>query len=387
MIASASRNLLSMTTILPRSICWTSPESSSPTFPENSWRMRVRSPSRTRWMMRCFAAWTAVRPNCSNGTSSSRTSPGWKSGSSNRASSSVTWVPGSSTASTTVFSTTMRIDPFISSIPISARTLGPYRFTSAAWSPSLSRSISSPRSSCFVLVSSRIAETTSVALAISVLSPQSSVFSIAAQARITDLVETVRPLGAALRRDHYRSLIRHRHDPGTYTTQTSDLYRHIPAHELHPVAMPTHGPLDPRARHLQDVAIAEGPPPPAAPAAPAVRVEPLLERPADPAAVFDRDVPWRTVNADLDERSVRRPADAQVGQIEPQRFEPGSEGLDKTLSEHGKKSAGRTSLASGWECSRGLPYDNRAPGRCRRPSVRPARATRDARRSGHAPRR
>src|SRR2546422_10029915 len=51
--------------------------------------MRVRSPSRTRWMMRCLAAWTAVRPNCSNGTSSSNTSPGWKSGSSNRASSAV----------------------------------------------------------------------------------------------------------------------------------------------------------------------------------------------------------------------------------------------------------------------------------------------------------
>src|ERR1041384_3629878 len=47
MIASASRNLLSMTTILPRSICWTSPESSSPTLPENSSRMRERSPSRT----------------------------------------------------------------------------------------------------------------------------------------------------------------------------------------------------------------------------------------------------------------------------------------------------------------------------------------------------
>src|SRR6266436_3336028 len=327
MIASASRNLLSMTTILPRSICWTSPDSSSPTFPENSSRMRLRSPSRTRWMMRCFAAWTAVRPNCSKGTSSSSTSPGWKSGSSNRASSSVTWVPGSSTASTTVFSTTMRIDPFISSIPISERTLGPYRFTRAACRPSLSRSISSPRSSCFVLVSSRIAETTSVALAISVLSPQSSVFSFASQTGITDLVEPVRPLRAAVRRENHRFLIRHRHDPGTYAAQSSDLHVHVAADELDPMAMPAHGPLDPRARHLQDIPIAQG----------TARIEPLFERPADPAAVFDRDVPRRTVNADLDERSVRRTADAQVGQIEPQCFHPGPEGLDKTLSEHEKK--------------------------------------------------
>jgi len=90
MIASASRNLASMTTILPRSICCTSPDRSSPTLSENSSRMRARSPSRTRWMMRCFAACTAVRPNASNGTSSSSTSPTWKSGSSKRASSSAT---------------------------------------------------------------------------------------------------------------------------------------------------------------------------------------------------------------------------------------------------------------------------------------------------------
>src|SRR3989449_1565915 len=327
MIASASRNLLSMTTILPRSICCTSPDSSSPTLPENSSRMRVRSPSRTRWMMRCLAAWTAVRPNCSNGTSSSNTSPGWKSGSSNRASSSVTWVPGSSTASTTVFSTTIRIDPFISSIPISARTLGPYRFTRAACRPSLSRSISSPRSSCFVLVSSRIAETTSVALAISVLSPQSSVFSFASQTGITDLFEPVRPLQAALRRENHCFLIRHRHDPGTYPAQSSDLHVHVAADELDPMAVPADGPPDPRARTHKDIPIAQG----------TTRIEPLFERPADTAAVFDRDVPRRTVNANLDERSVRRTADAQVGQIEPHCFQPGPEGLDKTLSEHEKK--------------------------------------------------
>src|SRR5216117_497841 len=93
MMASASRNFASITTILPRSICCTSPESSSPTLSVNSSRMRDRSPSRTRWMMRCFAACTAVRPNVSNGTSSSSTSPTWKSESSNRASSSDTWEP------------------------------------------------------------------------------------------------------------------------------------------------------------------------------------------------------------------------------------------------------------------------------------------------------
>src|SRR2546427_12996150 len=60
-MASASRNLASITTILPRSICCTSPESSSPTLSVNSSRMRARSPSRTRWMMRCFAACTAVQ--------------------------------------------------------------------------------------------------------------------------------------------------------------------------------------------------------------------------------------------------------------------------------------------------------------------------------------
>src|ERR1051326_1735243 len=42
MIASASRNFASMTTILPRSICCTSPERSSPTLSANSSRMRAR---------------------------------------------------------------------------------------------------------------------------------------------------------------------------------------------------------------------------------------------------------------------------------------------------------------------------------------------------------
>ena len=59
MIASASRNLFSMMTSLPRSICWISPDSSSPTLSANSSRIRARSPSRTRWMIRCLAACTA----------------------------------------------------------------------------------------------------------------------------------------------------------------------------------------------------------------------------------------------------------------------------------------------------------------------------------------
>src|SRR6266496_313513 len=336
MIASASRNLFSMTTILPRSICCTSPESSSPTLPENSSRMRVRSPSRTRWIMRCLAAWTAVRPNCSNGTSSSSTSPGWNSGSSNRASSSAIWVPGSSTASTTVLSTTIRIDPFSSSIPISERTLGPYRFTRAACRPSLSRSISSLRSSCFVLVSSLIAETTSVVFAI--IRPQSSVIGLGDQPSVAGLIEAVRALGTTVRCQDHGILIRDSDDPCSDPSHPRQFHVHVAAYELRPMPVPAHGPLDPRARYLQDVAITQG----------TARIEPLFERSADPAAVFDRDVPWRTVNADLDERSVRRTADAQVGQIEPQCFQPGSEGLDKTLSEHGKKSAGRTSPASRW---------------------------------------
>ncbi|OLB50545.1 MAG: hypothetical protein AUI08_05305 [Gemmatimonadetes bacterium 13_2_20CM_2_65_7] len=72
----------------------------------------------------------------------------------------------------------------------------------------------------------------------------------------------------------------------------------------------------------------------------------MLQRSADPAAVLDRDQPWRTVDSDLDERPVRRTADAKIGQIEAHRLEPAAEGLDETLSEHGKKSAGRTSPAS-----------------------------------------
>src|SRR5207247_6170278 len=136
--------------------------------------------------------------------------------------------------------------------------------------------------------------------------------------------------------------------------------------------VPAHGPLDPRARHLQDIAIAQG--------APTIRIEPLLEGSADPTAIVYRDVPWRTVNADLDERSVRRTADAQVGQIEPQCVQPGSEGLDKTLSEHEKKARAELRPHHVGECSRGVPRVNRAAGRGTPPSVRRDRVSRGGRR-------
>ena len=67
-------------------------------------------------MMRCLAAWTAVRPNSAKSTGISITSPTWNSGSSKRASSSEISRPESSTSSTTVLSSTMRILPLSSSI-------------------------------------------------------------------------------------------------------------------------------------------------------------------------------------------------------------------------------------------------------------------------------
>ena len=88
--------------------------------------MRDRSPSRTRCMIRCFAAWTAERPNASNGTSSSRTSPIWKSGSSQRASSKLICEAASSTSSTTRRNTTTFMMPSFSSIVISEFAVGPY---------------------------------------------------------------------------------------------------------------------------------------------------------------------------------------------------------------------------------------------------------------------
>ena len=61
------------------------------------------------------------------------------------------------------------------------------------------------------------------------------------------------------------------------------------------------------------------------------------QRPADTGAVLNGDGPWRAVDSDLDERAIRRAADAQVGQVEPQLRQPGPKGLDETLSEHEKK--------------------------------------------------
>src|SRR5947207_1997051 len=65
--------------------------------------MMSRSASRTRWMMFCFAACAAMRPNFSGGSFASSWSPISASGSSSRrAASSVTWLSASSIVSTTV---------------------------------------------------------------------------------------------------------------------------------------------------------------------------------------------------------------------------------------------------------------------------------------------
>src|SRR3989442_665451 len=326
MIASASRNFASMTTILPRSICCTSPDKSSPTLSENSSRMRARSPSRTRWMMRCFAACTAVRPNASNGTSSSSTSPTWKSASSKRASSSATWVPGSSTVSTTVRSTAMRIVPLSSSIPISARTFGPYRFTRAACSPSLSRSSSSVRSSCLVLVSSRIAETTSLVFVV-----MGSSSPIHRQTRVANSGQRHRPRRSPLGLEHDRRLVGNGHDTRPHAPEPRHRRLDLAAHEPHPMPMPAHGSFEPRARHLEHVAASQR----------TVRVEPRLERPARRPTIVHRHtsrrLAGRPFDAHLNERPVLRAADAEVGQFEAQRVQAGPKRLDEAVGEHKKK--------------------------------------------------
>ena len=155
-----------MTTSLPRSICWTSPESRSPTRVANSSRMRVRSPSRTRWMIRCFAACTAARPKTAKSMGSSITSPTSKLSSKVFASSREISRLESSTLATTVFKRTMRMSPLPSSMLTSACTLGPYFLARAARMPSWRRAYSSARSSCLVFDTSRNAVRISAELTI-----------------------------------------------------------------------------------------------------------------------------------------------------------------------------------------------------------------------------
>jgi hypothetical protein len=152
-----------MTTILPRSICWTSPLTSSPSDSANSSRMRSRSPSRRSCTIRCFATITAFRPKSENWTGISIRSPTWKSGSSQRASTSAIWRDGSSTSSTTSFRATIRMSPS-SRMSISASTGPPKWRVSAAMIPSR---ISSCNSSS---VSERFAVMTRNASTIDVLS-------------------------------------------------------------------------------------------------------------------------------------------------------------------------------------------------------------------------
>src|SRR5207245_660431 len=95
-----------------------------------------------------------------------------------------------------------------------------------------------------------------------------------------------------------------------------------------------------RAGHLEQVAGPEGPP----------LVQPGLEGPARPGAIVDdhwpRRVTGRPFDAHLHQRPLRGAADAEVGQLQPQRFQLGSERLLEACGEHAKKSAGLTSPAA-----------------------------------------
>src|SRR2546422_9461412 len=103
----------------------------------------------------------------------------------------------------------------------------------------------------------------------------------------------------------YTTLFRSRHDPGAHAAQSRHRRLDLPADEPYPVLVPAQWPLEPRARHLEDVAAAQW----------AVGVEPRLERPARRGAVLHRHTPrWlagRPFDAHLNERPVRRAADAE----------------------------------------------------------------------------
>ena len=254
MIASASRNLLSITTSLPRSICCTSPESRSPTRVANSSRMRVRSRSRTRWMMRCFAACAAVRPNSAKSTGLFEHVADFEAfvvdarlfDARSRGSRSVT-------SATTLRSRVILIAPRPSSISTSACTVGPYRFARAARMPSCSSTCSSVRSSCFVFVISLIALRMSTELTIR----DSLRLPCERQPSVLDVGQRDTLLDSLCGADHDASPLRpsfHAEDLDLFATVERRAEHARPlSHESSPVGDRPQRPLDSGRRHLQHV--------------------------------------------------------------------------------------------------------------------------------------
>src|SRR5260370_1461491 len=125
-------------------------------------------------------------------------------------------------------------------MPMSARTLGPYRFTRAACSPSLSRSSSSVRSSCLVFVSSRIAETTSLVFVV-----MGSSSPIHRQTRVANSGQRHRPRRSPLGREHHRRLVGNGHNARPHAPEPPHHRQDPPAHEPHPMPTPPHPSLHP----------------------------------------------------------------------------------------------------------------------------------------------
>src|SRR5919112_5511243 len=226
--------------------------------------------------------------------------------------------------------------PCSSSTFSSNLTFGPNFRTSAAWMPSRSSSSRSERSSCLVVVSSRNAANISVDPAIGVLllgAPRSAPCACSCpvipseardlllplsydgpvhhEIRFADLVQRQRDLAPVFQPERHVLVVRDREDlPHLSPAEPLGPHPRPLPDEAAPVLHPAQRTLEPRRRHLEDVAGTDQGP----------GFQESLEGPADSRAVVGRDslagAAVRAVHPYLQDGALQGSGSPEVGQFE-----------------------------------------------------------------------
>src|SRR5581483_889303 len=295
--------------------------------------MMSRSASRTRWMMFCFAAWAAMRPNLSAGSCARSSSPICASGSSfARASASVTWFSGSSTVSTTVFTSNSSTAPSSVLYCASIRFSWPNIFLAAESIASSSAFTMIWRSIPFSLLTCSMTRFRS-----GCIRPSSSDVRLGRARGPVEVVFDVRLLDLDERHDHRARVgIRDRHGVGGDGLERAVK---LPAAGDRGPGANTHAladrPPEVRLADERSVESGRGALELVAPGHRVVRVEEVAQLTRDARQLVECDAPFRAVEQETQDGAPALRAVLHVDELEPRREGEGLRQLPDALGHRG----------------------------------------------------
>src|SRR5437870_2183224 len=304
-----------------------------------------RSASRTRWMMFCFAAWAAIRPNFSGGSRWSCSSPIWASESTFSASASAISFSGFVTASTTVFTSKSSISPSSGLNSASIRFSGPKVFFAADTIASLRASMMIFRSIPFSLQTCSMTRFRS-----GNIRPPVPSSGVRPPRRATEIVLDVCLLDRRERKHDAADVgVMDRHALGGHrlerpvehaavTDRTMGPDPHPLPERAKEVRLAQQGPVDARGRTLELVAAGDR----------VVRIEHVAELTGHASQLVDRDAALRAVDQQPQHQPPALGAVLHVDELEPRPEDEGLPQLPDAVRHRGRVHVMRSSKIKKW---------------------------------------